>query len=60
VTRRQRPHDISGNAITSPTDPAVLKVLLKVKPGLGEGYHWVEWGACGARLAGSPLVGNVG
>jgi hypothetical protein len=31
----------------SETDPAVLKVLLKVKPGLGEGYSWVECGACG-------------
>jgi hypothetical protein len=30
----------------SETDPAVLKVLLKVKPGLGEGYDWVECGAC--------------
>ena len=32
----------------SETDPAVLKVLLKVKPGLGEGYDWVECGACDA------------
>ena len=24
----------------------VLKVLLKVKPGMGEGYDWVECGAC--------------
>jgi hypothetical protein len=31
----------------SETDPSVLKVLLKVKPGLGEGYDWVECGACG-------------
>jgi hypothetical protein len=30
----------------SETDPAVLKVLLKVKPGQGEGYDWVECGAC--------------
>jgi hypothetical protein len=28
----------------------MLKVLLKVKPGLGEGYDWVECGACGAGL----------
>jgi hypothetical protein len=28
------------------TDPAVLKVLLKVRPGLGEGYDWVECRAC--------------
>jgi hypothetical protein len=27
---------------------AVLKILLKVKPGLGQGYDWVECGACGA------------
>jgi len=32
----------------SEADPAVLKILLKVKPGLGEGYDWVECGACGA------------
>jgi len=31
----------------SETDPSVLKVLLNVKPGLGEGYDWVECGACG-------------
>jgi hypothetical protein len=30
------------------TDPAILKVLLKIKPGLGEGYDWVECGSCGA------------
>ncbi len=28
------------------TNPAVLKVLLKVKDGAGEGYWWVECGAC--------------
>ena len=38
----------------SETDPGVLKFLLKVKPGLGEGYDWVECGACD-RLAGSAL-----
>ena len=32
----------------SETDPAVIRLLLKVKPGLGEGYDWVECGACGA------------
>ena len=32
----------------SETDPAVLKFLLKVKPGLGEGYDWVECGCCEA------------
>jgi hypothetical protein len=30
------------------TDPGVLKILLKVRPGLGEGYEWVECGGCGA------------
>ena len=39
----------------SADDPSVLRVLLKVKPGLGEGYDWVECGSCGARLAGSAL-----
>ena len=28
------------------TDPAILRALLKVKPGLMPGYQWVEWGAC--------------
>jgi hypothetical protein len=32
----------------SETDPERLRFLLKVKPGLGEGYDWVECGACGA------------
>jgi hypothetical protein len=33
----------------SETDPPpVIKVLLKVKPGLGEGYDWVECGSCAA------------
>jgi hypothetical protein len=36
------PHVISGEyEFISETDPAVLKVLLKVKPGLGESYEWV-------------------
>jgi hypothetical protein len=30
------------------SDPAMLRVLLKVKPGLGEGYDWVTCGACDA------------
>jgi hypothetical protein len=29
-------------------DAAVLKILLKVKDGLGEDYWWVECGDCGA------------
>jgi hypothetical protein len=28
------------------TDPAVLKVLLKVREGQGGGYWWVECGSC--------------
>jgi hypothetical protein len=30
----------------SETDPAVLKFVLKVKEGLGDGYWWVECGSC--------------
>jgi hypothetical protein len=33
------------------TDPAVLRVLLKVKPGLSEGYDWVTCGGCDASWA---------
>ena len=45
----RKPAFISGSANTSPRPiPAVLKVVLKVKPGLGEGYHWVECGGCEA------------
>ena len=29
------------------TDPSVLRVLLKVKPGMGGNYSWVECGSCG-------------
>jgi hypothetical protein len=29
------------------TDPAVIKFILNVKPGIGEGYHWVTCNACG-------------
>jgi hypothetical protein len=29
------------------TDRAVLRALLRVRPGLEEGYSWVECGACG-------------
>jgi hypothetical protein len=32
----------------SETDPSVLKLLLKVTPGLGGGYHWVTCGDCQA------------
>jgi hypothetical protein len=37
---------VDDDKLASETDPAVLKVLLKVKPGLGEGYDWVECGSC--------------
>ena len=30
------------------TDPAALRVLLKVKPGAGAGYDFLECGSCGA------------
>ena len=30
----------------SETDPSVLRVLLKVKPGMGGNYSWVECGSC--------------
>jgi hypothetical protein len=30
------------------TSPAILRALLKVKPGLGGDYSWVECGACSA------------
>jgi hypothetical protein len=33
----------------------VLKVLLKVKPGIGEGYDWVECNACEYDLANFAL-----
>jgi hypothetical protein len=39
----------------SETDPAVLKVILKVKPGLGPGYDWVRMRSLRRRLAGSAL-----
>ena len=29
------------------TDRAVLRALLRIRPGLEEGYSWVECGACG-------------
>jgi len=51
---RARPHDpatarhLGQCEYASEADPTVLKVLLKVKPGMGEGYDWVECGACAA------------
>jgi hypothetical protein len=30
------------------TDRDIIRVLLKVKPGLGPDYQWVECGSCGS------------
>jgi hypothetical protein len=30
------------------SDPAILRALLRVRPGLDPGYQWVECGACSA------------
>jgi hypothetical protein len=38
----------AGRAAPCRTDPAVLKVLRKVKPGASRGYDRVECGSCGA------------
>jgi hypothetical protein len=32
-------------------DPAVLRVLLKIQPGLSEGYDWVTCGSCDGQWA---------
>jgi hypothetical protein len=42
----------------SATDAAVLRVLLRVKDGMGGDYWWVECGACDTRLAGSYYAGE--
>jgi hypothetical protein len=50
---RQDPYDPATSRHGGPcefkdeTDPAILRVLLKVKPGMEEGYSWVECGGCG-------------
>lgn len=44
----------------SETDPAVLKVLLKVRPGGGGGYDWVECGGCGAGWQVANYAESVG
>ncbi len=41
TSRHGEPCEFKGE-----TDPAVLKVLLKVKDGAGGGYWWVECGSC--------------
>ena len=33
------------------TDPTLPRVILKVRDGLGEGYWWVECGACATSWA---------
>jgi hypothetical protein len=44
----RRPAATHGSASSrTRTDPAVLRVLLRIKPGLDEGYSWVECGSCG-------------
>jgi hypothetical protein len=59
--RRQDPLDpvmarhLGQCEFASEIDPAVLRLALKVKPGLEEGYDWVECGACDTGLAGSAL-----
>jgi hypothetical protein len=42
------------------TDPPVLKILLKVKPGLRPGYSWVECGACDAGWQVAHFAERVG
>jgi hypothetical protein len=32
--------------VAAATDPAVLRIILKVKDGAGGGYWWVECGTC--------------
>ena len=41
------------------TDPAMLKVLLKVRDGAGRDYWWVECGACACGWQGSALPRRV-
>jgi hypothetical protein len=42
------------------TDPAVLRVLLRVTPGQGGGYHWVTCGACDAGWQVADYAESVG
>jgi hypothetical protein len=45
----RRPSLHTGDCeFVSADDPSALRVLLKIKPGLGGGYDWLECGACGA------------
>jgi hypothetical protein len=37
------------------SDPALVRVILKVRDGAGGGYWWVECGTCEYGLAGSAL-----
>ena len=42
------------------TDPAVLRVLLKVRDGMGGEYWWVECGACEAGWQVPQYAASVG
>jgi hypothetical protein len=42
------------------TDRDVIKVLLKVKPGMGEGYSWVTCGSCEYEWAVADYAESVG
>ena len=42
------------------SDPTVLRILLKVKPGVGPGYSWVECGACAAGWQVAHYAESVG
>jgi hypothetical protein len=44
----------------SETDPSVLRVLLRVKPGMGPDYDWVECNSCGAGSQVAHYAENVG
>jgi hypothetical protein len=44
----------------SETDPSVLRVLLKVKPGMGGNYSWVECGSCAMGWQVSYYAESVG
>jgi len=48
VTRPKTSCHLPQCEFVSETDPTVLKVLLKIKPGWAGGYHWVTCGTCDA------------
>jgi hypothetical protein len=49
---RQDPYDPATSKHAGPcqlkdvTDPAIVRAALRVKPGLGVGYEWVECNSC--------------